>query len=76
MRYGKALFVFICLAAALSIVVGDIHCQSQGKEGARIVSVSVKNNRAISTETILSRAKTRTGEKFSQETANEDLKRL
>jgi outer membrane protein insertion porin family len=76
MRYGKALFVFICLAAALSIVAGDIHCQSQGKEGARIVSVSVKNNRAISTETILSRAKTRTGEKFSQETANEDLKRL
>jgi len=47
-----------------------------GNEGRTIASVNVKNNRVISTETILAKIKTRAQEKFSQDVVNDDIKRL
>ncbi len=44
--------------------------------GKRVISVSVKGNQAISTSTILSKIKTAPNTTFSQETVNDDIKRL
>jgi outer membrane protein insertion porin family len=50
--------------------------QTQAREGRPVTVVIVKNNKAISTETILSKIKTRVGDNFSKEVLNDDLKRL
>ncbi len=50
--------------------------QSYDNDGKTIVSIAVKNNNAISQETVLSKVKTKAGDIFRQETANEDIKRL
>ena len=45
-------------------------------EGKTIAAIGVKNNRAISSEIILSKIRTKAGDKFSQEILNDDLKKL
>ena len=54
----------------------DSHAQAPEKDLQPITAVRVKDNKAISTETILSKLKTKTGDSFSQEVLNDDLKRL
>jgi outer membrane protein insertion porin family len=73
LRSAAIAFIFILASYASS---PDCYSQAQEREGAQVTAVSVKNNRAISTETILSKVKTKVGDKFSQEVLNEDLKRL
>ncbi len=67
-----SLSLAICLALAFSFAYG----QDEEKEGRHVISVDVKNNKSISAETIISKIKTRVGEKFSQQILNDDLKRL
>jgi len=50
--------------------------QGAENEGKKIISMTAEGNRVISTETILSKIRTKPGDKFNQETLNEDLKRL
>ncbi|MDD3906259.1 MAG: outer membrane protein assembly factor BamA [Candidatus Omnitrophica bacterium] len=45
-------------------------------EGKAITAISVRNNKTISAETILSKIRTKPGDKFSQEVLNDDLKKL
>jgi len=54
----------------------NLSAQPAGDEGKAVTAVGVRNNRAISTETVLSKVKTKAGDKFSQEAANDDIKRL
>ncbi len=49
---------------------------SLAQEEKVIITIGVKNNRAISEATILSKIKLKPGDKFSQDILNDDLKRL
>ncbi|MBU0880858.1 MAG: outer membrane protein assembly factor BamA [Candidatus Omnitrophica bacterium] len=70
-RLALALGIFAIL---LPIISGSAVAQSA--EGKTITGVKVENNKAISSEIILSKIKTASGEVFNQEIINEDLKRL
>ena len=59
---------FLCLFAA-----GDIYSQYSSNENKAIAAIKVKNNKAISTETVLAKIRSKVGDKFSQEVLNEDL---
>lgn len=48
----------------------------QDNKPREVVSVKIENNKGISTETILSKIRTKIGDKFNQDALNEDLKRL
>lgn len=72
----KIILSFILAVSLLQIVVTYAYSQIPDREGKPVGAVHVKNNRAISTETILSKVKTKVGDKFSQAAVNEDLKRL
>jgi outer membrane protein insertion porin family len=50
--------------------------QGYDNEGRAVVSVNVKNNNAVSAETILSKVRIKAGDTFKQDVANEDIKRL
>ena len=45
-------------------------------EGKTVITVRVKGNQAISTATVLSRIETQSGEPMSEQTINDDIKRL
>ncbi len=49
---------------------------SLAQEEKIIITIGVKNNRAVSEATILSKIKLKPGDKFSQDILNDDLKRL
>ncbi|MDP3791196.1 MAG: outer membrane protein assembly factor BamA [Candidatus Omnitrophota bacterium] len=66
----------ICIGLIQFYFAAASYSQPEGNDGKIIKSIAVKNNRAISTETILSKMKTKAGEAFSQVVVNEDLKRL
>jgi outer membrane protein insertion porin family len=67
-------FAFLAIAA---IIAAPAWCaEDQDNEGKTIKAIAVKNNRAISTETILSKIKTKVLDAFSQVVINDDLKRL
>ncbi len=77
MRFEKALtapaaILFLVMAsAAYSDTVAP-----PPNEGKAITAISVKNNRTISTESVLSKIRTKVGDNFSQEVLNDDLKKL
>ena len=66
----------ICLSLVQFSVPRLAHSEDQGNEGKAIKALAVKNNRAISAETLLSKIKTKVGDPYSQVVLNEDLKRL
>ncbi|MCM8761015.1 MAG: hypothetical protein NC933_02615, partial [Candidatus Omnitrophica bacterium] len=68
---GLAIVAFLLLPAAEKAMA-----QYGANEGKKIASVSVENNRAISSEIILSKIKTKAGDSFKQDVLNDDLKRL
>lgn len=66
----------ICIGLIQFLFTAASYSEEQANEGKIIKAITVKNNKAISTETILSKIKTKAGEAFSQLVVNEDLKRL
>ncbi len=54
----------------------DAKPAAQSNEGKTITAINVKNNKTISTETVLSKIRAKVGDKFSQEALNDDLKKL
>jgi len=66
-----SLGVVVCALLPASPAPGQ-----EESRGAPIVSIAVKNNKAISSQTILSKMKTQVGEPFSQRILDDDLKRL
>src|SRR3989338_984652 len=71
MALGVVFSLFLFQVAAT-----DSQSQTSEREGRTIALVRVKNNKAISAETVLSKIKTKAGGPFSQATLNDDLKRL
>jgi len=77
MKINRILVTLSAAAVFLSAVLtGIAYSQAPSDENKTVIEIAVKNNRAISTETILSKIKTKVGDKLSQETLNDDLKRL
>src|SRR3989338_2913605 len=76
MRKISLAVFFLVSSLLISLFVSAGYCGPDEKEGKTILSIKIKNNRAISEETILSKLKTRAGGVFSQYTLNDDLKRL
>ncbi len=74
-RGHKIIFILIFCSFFTQSIASNSYCQGE-RENKIIKAVLVKNNRAVSAETILSKIKTKVGDKFSQEILNEDLKRL
>ncbi|MFA6321596.1 MAG: outer membrane protein assembly factor BamA [Candidatus Omnitrophota bacterium] len=79
MRYHKAAAGI--LTALFLFLSGIAHSETppsspQSNEGKSITTISVKNNRTISTEIILSKIRTKVGDRFNQEVLNDDLKKL
>jgi len=70
--------VFKCFAVLVSLALASTcaYAQSADDDGKTVTAIHVSNNRAISTETILIKIKTRVGDKISQDVINDDLKRL
>ena len=66
----------LAILAAYAIPVLAAHGQSTDDDGKTIVAVRVEKNRVISTETVVSKLRTKPGDKLSQDVINEDLKRL
>ncbi len=76
MKKIKPCVVFLASLLLVSVSVSAGYCVPDEKEGQPVVSIKVKNNNAISEETILSKLKTHAGGVFSQQDLNDDLKRL
>ena len=68
--------LLICVGSIQFLSIPVSYSEDQDNEGKVIKAITVKNNKAISTEIILSKIKTKAGEPFSQVVVNEDLKRL
>ena len=69
---SAALFFFLTMAA-------NSYSETTpppSNEGKTITAIGVKNNRTISSEIVLSKIRTKAGDKFSQEVLNDDLKKL
>ena len=71
------------IAACLTILVFLLQSmlpsafgQFSSNEGKTVTVIRVENNKAVSTDSILSKIKTHVGDVFKQDTLNEDLKRL
>lgn len=74
--FKAALAVLLCACLTQFSITDISYSQEQNNEGKVIKAIVVKNNRAISAETILSKIKTKIGDQFNQVVINEDLKRL
>lgn len=62
-------FLLICVFLSATAVLAQ-------DEGKIIITMSVKNNKAVSEATILSKIKSKPGDKFNREILDDDLKRL
>ncbi|MDD5428400.1 MAG: outer membrane protein assembly factor BamA, partial [Candidatus Omnitrophica bacterium] len=78
MRYRKVTAAF--LTALFLFITGTAYSQAPtpppSNDGKEITAIGIKNNRTISTEIILSKIRTKVGDRFSQEVLNDDLKKL
>ncbi len=76
-KFFKSFFSLIICMSLIQFSAADLaHSEDQDNEGKIIKAIGTKFNRAISSETILSKIKTKIGDAFSQIVLNDDLKRL
>lgn len=76
-KFFKLFLISLICAGFIQFLCASVsYSEEDSNEGKIIKAITVKNNRAISTETILSKIKTKVAEPFSQLVVNEDLKRL
>jgi outer membrane protein insertion porin family len=76
MRRIYSLLAALGMLAALFAAAPELKAQTADREGRTITAVEIKGNKAISSEIVLSKIKTKAGDPFSQLTLNDDLKRL
>ena len=77
--HDKKVNLFIAALFLFQIFADNAYSQSPvptGAEEKMVTALKVKNNKAISAETVLSKVRIKVGDKFSQELLNDDLKRL
>jgi len=73
---GNKAWIRILTVALVILSASGAFSFAQSSEGKTIITVRVKGNQAISTQTILSKIKTVHGNPLSQEIVNDDIKRL
>ena len=66
---------FIILAMSVTFY-SSAYAQDNPAAERTITRIAVKNNNVISQETVLLKVRTKVGDKFSQDTINDDIKRL
>ncbi|MBL7158024.1 MAG: outer membrane protein assembly factor BamA [Candidatus Omnitrophica bacterium] len=71
----KAIFVF-CFFFVTILLACLPEAHSQAEKTGKVSDVRVRGNSSISSSTILSKIRTQPGEVYSQEVANDDIKRL
>lgn len=77
MKYYKIIPGLIVSSLLLfAFCVNNSYSQITDTTGKKVTDIRVKNNRAISKETVLLKIKTKVGDIFSQDVLNDDLKRL
>ena len=76
MKYYKSIGIIVSVFLFQFFVTNSYSQVPGSNENKAITAIQVKNNRAISTEVVLSKIKTKIGDKFSQDVLNDDLKRL
>jgi len=74
--YKKIGITLVILTFLLQPLAMNCYSQSADNEGKTITALGVSKNKAISSETILSKVRAKVGDKFSQGNLNDDLKRL
>ncbi|MBN2453007.1 MAG: outer membrane protein assembly factor BamA [Candidatus Omnitrophica bacterium] len=73
----KKITILLAVSAVAAISIPCfIQAQQGGNDGRIVTAVKAENNRAISSDSILSKIRTKAGDTFSQDAINEDLKRL
>lgn len=72
-KTGAGLIVIAFLFNLAAVVS---YSQNVSNEEKNITAIRVSNNRAISTETVMSKIKIKVGDTFNQDNLNDDLKRL
>ena len=73
---NRAFFILsLSIGVVLTLFIG-VSAQQQEGERKIVTDVRIENNKIISTQTILSKIKTKPNTVFTQEFINEDLKRL
>lgn len=69
-------FFIVSLLAAPASAAQEAFASAKDSEGKAVTALEVKNNKAISSATILAKVQTVAGKPFSQAILNQDLKRL
>ena len=73
---SRSLFALLILSFFI-LPINQVYSQdSQTILPEKITDIKIDNNQAISSATILSKLKTRVGDRFTQKAINEDIKRL
>ena len=72
----KALFPLLLLLVVLLVPVNMPSATAEEGQGKRIVSIDVRGNRYVETETVLAQVKTKAGENFNRTTVSRDVRRL
>lgn len=75
-KIKKFLLIAAIFLFAFQYAAHESYSQGPDDGSKKVTAIYVKNNKAISTETILSKIKTKIGEVFSKDVLNDDLKRL
>ena len=76
---SKRFFIFILFASIVITLIMPSYSIAQSvpqDTETEITDIVIEGNKAVSTNTILSKIKTRVGSSFMQRTVNEDIKRL
>ncbi|MDD5505009.1 MAG: outer membrane protein assembly factor BamA [Candidatus Omnitrophica bacterium] len=70
-------FIFLAVLSVIAIMPSGVYAQNAPQESREtITDIAIEGNKAVSTNTILSKIMSRTGARFVQRTVNEDIKRL
>ena len=73
---SRSLFTLLVLSFFI-LPINQVYSQdSQNPLSEKITDIKIDNNETVSSATILSKLKTRVGDRFTQKAVNEDIKRL
>lgn len=76
MKFYRITVSLVALALLFLAAPPSSYSQLSSTEGKKITSIQVENNKSVSSETILSKIRSKPGDEFSQDILNDDLKRL
>ncbi|NQT90652.1 MAG: outer membrane protein assembly factor BamA [Candidatus Omnitrophica bacterium] len=78
-RRFKVFFIYTTALLLLSLLpqfMSPVYSEEPPKDPLTITEIAIEGNKSVSSNTILSKIKIRTGNKFSQKAVNEEIKRI